>query len=374
MEAGNPGGRERITAMKKALKIILIIIIAAVLIVGAYVAYVFLSYHRIPDKQAAEIDNSPEAAEELAAGEELSLTTWNLGFGAYVQDYSFFMDGGDESRARSEKVLTDNMEAISDTLAKYDSNLYLLQEVDFDGTRTLHVDECRIIREHFSEMSYAFAQNYDSPYLFYPVTSPHGANKSGIVTLSEAKITDSLRRSLPIQSGFQKILDLDRCFSVSRIPVDDGRELVLINAHLSAYTTDPKVNEKQLNMLYDTMLREYEAGNYVICGGDFNKDLLGDSSKCFEGVTLGSDENWCQPFPVEDIPDSITLVAAYDAKAKTPSCRNTDTGYVKGETFVCTVDGFLVTDNVAVTSADVRNEEFMCSDHNPVTMKFVLGK
>ena len=374
MEAGNPGGRERITAMKKALKIILIIIIAAVLIVGAYVAYVFLSYHRIPDKQAAEIDNSPEAAEELAAGEELSLTTWNLGFGAYVQDYSFFMDGGDESRARSEKVLTDNMEAISDTLAKYDSNLYLLQEVDFDGTRTLHVDECRIIREHFSEMSYAFAQNYDSPYLFYPVTSPHGANKSGIVTLSEAKITDSLRRSLPIQSGFQKILDLDRCFSVSRIPVDDGRELVLINAHLSAYTTDPKVNEKQLNMLYDTMLREYEAGNYVICGGDFNKDLLGDSSKCFEGVTLGSDENWCQPFPVEDIPDSITLVAAYDAKAETPSCRNTDTGYVKGETFVCTVDGFLVTDNVAVTSADVRNEEFMCSDHNPVTMKFVLGK
>ena len=374
MEAGNPGGRERITAMKKALKIILIIIIAAVLIVGAYVAYVFLSYHRIPDKQAAEIDNSPEAAEELAAGEELSLTTWNLGFGAYVQDYSFFMDGGDESRARSEKVLTDNMEAISDTLAKYDSNLYLLQEVDFDGTRTLHVDECRIIREHFSEMSYAFAQNYDSPYLFYPVTSHHGANKSGIVTLSEAKITDSLRRSLPIQSGFQKILDLDRCFSVSRIPVDDGRELVLINAHLSAYTTDPKVNEKQLNMLYDTMLREYEAGNYVICGGDFNKDLLGNSPEHFEGVALGADENWCQPFPVEDIPDSITLVAAYDAKAKTPSCRNTDTGYVKGETFVCTVDGFLVTDNVAVTSADVRNEEFMCSDHNPVTMKFVLGK
>ena len=374
MEAGNPGGRERITAMKKALKIILIIIIAAVLIVGAYVAYVFLSYHRIPDKQAAEIDNSPEAAEELAAGEELSLTTWNLGFGAYVQDYSFFMDGGDESRARSEKVLTDNMEAISDTLAKYDSNLYLLQEVDFDGTRTLHVDECRIIREHFSEMSYAFAQNYDSPYLFYPVTSPHGANKSGIVTLSEAKITDSLRRSLPIQSGFHKILDLDRCFSVSRIPVDDGRELVLINAHLSAYTTDPKVNEKQLNMLYDTMLREYEAGNYVICGGDFNKDLLGNSPEHFEGVALGADENWCQPFPVEDIPDSITLVAAYDAKAKTPSCRNTDTGYVKGETFVCTVDGFLVTDNVAVTSADVRNEEFMCSDHNPVTMKFVMGK
>lgn len=371
MEAGNPGGRERITAMKKALKIILIIIIAAVLIVGAYVAYVFLSYHRIPDKQAAEIDNSPEAAEELAAGEELSLTTWNLGFGAYVQDYSFFMDGGDESRARSEKVLTDNMEAISDTLAKYDSNLYLLQEVDFDGTRTLHVDECRIIREHFSEMSYAFAQNYDSPYLFYPVTSPHGANKSGIVTLSEAKITDSLRRSLPIQSGFHKILDLDRCFSVSRIPVDDGRELVLINAHLSAYTTDPKVNEKQLNMLYDTMLREYEAGNYVICGGDFNKDLLGDSSEIF-GVSMEGG-NWAKSFPFENVPDGFSVIAPYNPENPVPSSRNADAPWDPETNFQLTIDGFLISDNVECVQADTADLQFAYSDHNPVQLTFRLN-
>lgn len=360
--------------MKKAIKIILIILIALVLAVGAYVAYVFLSYHRIEDNQAAEVDNASTASAELEAGKALEITTWNLGFGAYVQDYSFFMDGGEESRAGSEELLLQNLEDISGTLAKYNSNLYLLQEVDFDGTRTYHVDECRIIREHFSRMSYAFAQNYDSPYLFYPLTSPHGANRSGIVTLSEAKITDSLRRSLPIQAGFQKLLDLDRCFSVSRIPVNNGRDLVLINAHLSAYTTDPAVNVKQLDMLYDTMLTEYEAGSYVICGGDFNKDLLGNSSECFEGVTLSADENWCQPFPAKDIPDGISLVAAYDAKSRTPSCRNTDTGYVKGQTFVCTVDGFLVTDNVSVSDAVVRNEEFRCSDHNPVTMKFVLGK
>ena len=35
-------------------------------------------------------------------------------------------------------------------------------------------------------------------------------------------ITSALRRSLPIETGFTKLLDLDRCYSVSRIPVDGG--------------------------------------------------------------------------------------------------------------------------------------------------------
>ena len=82
--------------MRKAIKIILIILIAAVLAVGAYVAYVFISYHRIEDNQPAAVDNSKAASESLKTGEYLTITTWNIGFGAYVQDYSFFMDGGEE--------------------------------------------------------------------------------------------------------------------------------------------------------------------------------------------------------------------------------------------------------------------------------------
>lgn len=352
----------------------MIILIAALLIVGVYAAYVFISYHRIDDNQPAEVDNSKAASASLKTGEELTITTWNIGFGAYVQDYSFFMDGGEESRARSEDLLLKNLDDINATIGKYNSNLYILQEVDIGGTRTWHIDESKIIRDNFADMSYSFAQNYDSPYLFYPITSPHGTNKSGIVTHSRARITDSLRRSFPVQDGFKKILDLDRCFNATRIPADDGRELVLINAHLSAYTTDPTVNVRQLEMIYTTMQEEYEAGNYVICGGDFNKDMLGDSSKMFEGVALSAEENWCTPFPVEDIPDGISLVAAYDKTDKVPLCRNADIGYEKGKTFVCTVDGFLVTDNVKVNGAKVQNEEFMCSDHNPVTMKFTLKK
>ena len=97
-----------------------------------------------------------------------------------------------------------------------------------------------------------------------------------MLTVSNMKITESIRRSLPIEDGFMKLLDLDRCYSVNRIPTENGKELVLYNLHLSAYTSDPSTADNQLRMLFEDMKEEYDAGNYIVAGGDFNKDLLGN--------------------------------------------------------------------------------------------------
>ena len=43
---------------KKVIKVILIILLAAVLIVGGYVAYVMIDYHRIEDNQALQINDA----------------------------------------------------------------------------------------------------------------------------------------------------------------------------------------------------------------------------------------------------------------------------------------------------------------------------
>ena len=73
------------------------------------------------------------------------------------------------------------------------------------------------------------------------------------------------------------------------------------------------------------------------------------------------------------IEDNLTLdVAALDPQHPVPSCRNCDIGYIPGQTFVITVDGFLVSDNVKVRSAAVRDLQFQYSDHNPVAMTFEL--
>lgn len=249
----------------------------------------------------------------------------------------------------------------------------LFQEVDIYGTRSWHIAEDAYLDDVMenSEFNKVFAQNYDSPYLFYPLINPHGANQSGILTLSRHPISSAVRRSLPIETGIMKLVDLDRCYSVSRIPMENGRELVLYNLHLSAYTSDGTIATAQLEMLCADMLAEYENGNYCVAGGDFNKDLLGNSAEIF-GVAGGENDTWAQPIPEGTIPDGLSLVVPFDVSHPVATCRTANEPYNEETTFRVTVDGFLVSDNVEAVSADVVDAGYRYSDHNPIYMDFIL--
>lgn len=356
--------------IRRAAIALLCLLLVVALAVGGYVAYLFASYSRIEDNLALEVQG--ETATALPIEEPLSVVSWNLGFGAYSADYSFFMDGGNESRARSKEAVYENIGGALEKLRSLDADFALLQEIDIDATRSHHVDQSALVRDAFPEQSSVMAVNYDSAFLFYPFNEPHGASKAGQMTLSKFGIEAAMRRSLPVEAGFMKFFDLDRCYSVSRIPTSDGRELCLYNLHLSAYTSDGTIAVEQLELLLADMQAELDAGNYVIAGGDFNKDLPGNSPELF-GVS-GENYTWAQPLPPEIIPEGFELVDTADPAALVPSCRNADRPYAPGESFVLTVDGFIVSDNVQVISARVEDEGFAFSDHNPVVLEFSLRK
>ena len=355
--------------MKKWVKILLIVLLAVVLLAAAYVAYVFISYHRIGDQPLTPVQ-TPDTAPSLSAGEAYTLVSWNIGFGAYEEDYGFFMDGGTESRAWSKERLTANMDAIAGYLKQQDADFYLLQEVDTDATRSYHVDEREPLYAALFDKSSVFCQNYDSPYLLYPLTKPHGASQSGLLTFAPVNIAAANRVELPVEGGFMKLLDLDRCYSVSRIPAEGGKELVLYDLHLSAYTSDGTIATEQLKLLLADMQAEYDAGNWCVAGGDFNKDLLGDSAAWFGEAD--QEYSWAQPIPAGTFEGlDISLVTPLDKDDPVPSCRNADGPYHQGQ-YVLTVDGFLVTANVTAESAVVIDTGFAWSDHNPVAMTFTL--
>ena len=357
--------------MKKTLKIIGIVLLAVLVIAGGYVAYVFAAYHRIEDNQTLTVTSG--RTQTAQAGETYRIACWNIGFGAYEDDYSFFMDGGTESWAWSKERLQENLDEIGATLQSLKADILLLQEVDFDSTRTYHIDEAELLRTYHgldAESDSVFAVNYDSPFLFYPFVRPHGASRSGLLTVSSLTAESALRRSLPVETGFTKLLDLDRCYSVTRIPVDNGKTLCLYDLHLSAYTSDGKIADEQLAMLLADMQQEYENGNYVVGGGDFNKDLLGNSGEFFGVSTEGY--TWAQPIKTELFAGkNLTLVAPLDENAPQPSCRNADAPYHEGQ-LLLTVDGFVVSDNVTVVESGVHAMDFACSDHQPVVMTFTL--
>ena len=358
--------------LKRIFMPILAVFLAIVLVVVGYLVYVIASYSRIEDNQVLAVSKMGLAS-QLETDHEYTIVTQNLGFGAYTQDFTFFMDGGTESRAKSKESVIDCITQGANKAKEFNPDFVLFQEVDTNSTRSHHVDQQALLAEKFADYSSAFAVNYHSAYLMYPIFSPHGKSNSGIFTLSKYNIDSALRRSLPISTSFSKFLDLDRCYSVSRIPVENGKELVLYNVHLSAYGNSDEIRTAQMTMLFEDMKKEYDAGNYCVCGGDFNHDFTGTSTQDLNGG--GSvDFGWAQPFPADLLSNyaGISRATSYNGGVVAPTCRNCDVAYKAGN-FTIIVDGFMVSANVHVTYLENVQTEFVYSDHNPVVMKFELA-
>lgn len=351
-------------------KVSLVALSTVLLVILAYLSYVIISYDRIEDKLVLDIDGEG-AYNSVSLNTEYTIITQNLGFGAYTSDFTFFMDGGTESRARSEKSVLECIGSAADKVKSFDPDFILFQEVDLDSTRSFHINQYDILSESFGDFSRIKAINYDSAYLMYPILEPHGASYSSMATFSRYTIDSSIRRSFPISTSLSKFLDLDRCYTVSRVKVEGGKELVIYNVHSSAYGGSDEIRTAQMTMLLNDMKTEYDKGNYVICGGDFNHDFTGDSTQKLNDGMGTLDFGWAQPFPAELIPKGFSRAVTYKNGEVNPTCRDCDIPYEEGN-FTIIVDGFIVSDNVEVVEIENIVTGFTYSDHNPVVLKFIL--
>lgn len=169
--------------MAKRIITVLLALLGALLAVAlVYVAYVMVTYERLPDNLALTVD-APLAADEAApvvsADEEFTVVTANLGFGAYNRDFDFFMDGGTGSVAESPEVVREDILGSAEAIRALSPDFVLFQEVDTDGTRSHHIDEYELLRTQFPSDWSVLCQNYDSAFLAWPLYAPHGANRAG---------------------------------------------------------------------------------------------------------------------------------------------------------------------------------------------------
>ncbi len=358
-------------------KILAGLLIVCVICIAGYIIYMQMNYYRIEDHTALETGNNQEQI--LKAGETYKAVTCNIGFGAYGPDYSFFMDTGEMEdgtrtagkygKAISKESVETNTEKAAEELEKLNADFMLLQEVDVDADRSYHINQKETLMERFGDYGNVFANNFHSAYLFYPFSDPHGAVEAGLLNFSRYEIAEAERRSYPVDNSFvTKFTDLDRCFSVMRLPVEGGKQLVLVNNHMSAYDEGGLIRAQQLELLNSVMEEEYEAGNYVIVGGDFNHALG-------EAVAEGFPSKqkfpaWVSILTQKEMAEGIRIVQA-ENELEVPTCRGADIPYTKGVNFTTVVDGFLVSDNVKATAENV-DTDFGYSDHNPVLLRFEL--
>ncbi|MEG1925276.1 MAG: endonuclease/exonuclease/phosphatase family protein [Ruthenibacterium sp.] len=366
--------------MKKICKRIALVLAALLgvllLLVGGYVLYMTLQYSRIPDNAALTVENPQTAS--LQADKLYSALTYNIGFGAYNHDFSFFMDGGTMKdgtavhgtmgRAQSAEIVHTNTNGAIAALKDKAPDFCLLQEVDTKATRSFGINQANEITKALPDYGNVFASNFHSAYLAYPFNEPHGSVQAGLLTLTRYASREAVRRSYPVDDSFPtKFFDLDRCFSVLRLPVDNGKELVLINSHMSAYDKGGTVRVRQLALLNSVLAEEASSGNYVIVGGDFNHALCGTETAFPSEQQVPA---WVFTLSDSDLADGFTVVQA-DNLTAVATCRSTDMPYIAGVNYTSVLDGFIVSDNVKASAENI-DLDFAYSDHNPVLLHFTL--
>lgn len=350
-----------------------------VVFIGAYVIYMQIHYYRIKDYQSLPIKQKLNHSSKLQTNTTYSAATYNVGFGAYNQKFSFFMDTGKMKdgtktqgkygKAENEAAVLQNTNGEINTMKKINADFMLFQEIDIDSSRSYHVNQVKKMSQNFANYEEIFANNFHSPYLLYPLNDPHGAVQSGLLSLSKYPVEQATRRKYPVSTSFiTKFTDLDRCFTVMKIPVTNGHKLILINSHMSAYDKGGKMRVKQLKLLNSVMESEYKKGNYVIVGGDFNHTFGRKMLTHFKSQQEIPD--WVSVLSSKDLAPDIRMVHAKNENT-VPTCRGTDMPYQKGKTYTTVIDGFLVSKNVQATSENI-NTEFAYADHNPVKLSFKL--
>ncbi|HMM12381.1 MAG TPA: hypothetical protein PKE03_09845 [Bacteroidales bacterium] len=344
-------------------------IVAGLVLIPALALGLFLLYINLTDFQ-------PEPVEELttlyAPGnpsfdhENLSLITWNIGYAGLDNSMDFFYDGGSKVRTTPEST-RDNLNRITAYIVSNPADIWLLQEVDFDARRTYRIDQSADLGRALPDYHMTKAINYKVPFVPVPVNEPMGRVLAGQVTLSKPMPRLARRYAYPLIAGWpDRLFLLDRCFIETRYDLDNDAELVVLNTHNSAFVENQRLMEKELEVIRNKMLREYELGNYVIAGGDWNmnppafRPADGYGGHRYEALPVS--------IPAELLPKGWQL--AYDSQI--PTNRFLDQAYVKGSTRTTTIDFFVVSPNISVKSVKAYDLSFGPSDHHPVRLEVSL--
>ena len=349
--------------MKKLFRILLSLLLVIVVAVGFLL--VWLSVTEYKPAPVEELDLLRQSSESPAIPtENLRVLSWNIGYAGLGAECDFFMDGGKMARPDDPAAVDRYLEGIRETIAGTEADLIMLQEVDTDSGRTYRIDETSSLRRSCS----VHALNYSCPFVPVPIP-PIGRVHSGLFTTTDYAVDRAERISLPCPFSWPlRIANLKRCLLVSYIPLEGSdKQLVLVNLHLEAYD-DGEGKIAQTNQLMEFIQSEYEKGNYVIAGGDFNQTFP-NSLDVYPMV----DPAYWTPGVLEEsqLPEGWQL--AYDTAV--PSCRLLNQPYDPGDTEhtqYYVIDGFILSPNVQLNSVESVDLGFENSDHNPVRISVTL--
>ena len=353
--------------MKMILKLIIVCILCLITVAIIYFAgvLIYATITEFKSKPNENIPVKPENNSEIPVEQELNLLTWNIGYGGLGQEMDFFYEGGKMVRptvTQSQKYI----QGISEVIKNNDSiDFFLLQEVDFNSKRSYYQDQSDLLFS-ITNLPLTKAINYKSDYIPVPFLNPMGKVNSGLVTISKYIPEESTRIATPGSYAWpKKLFMLKRCLLITKYKVSGQHDLVVFNVHNSAYDDAEALRDEELKLIRSLALEEYNKGNFVIAGGDWNQNPPGlevSGLNPYKVKTL-------RPIPANLMPEG--WVWAFDDRL--PTNRDLDKPFDKVMTTCSTIDFFLISPNIEVLETRTLDLEFENSDHLPVLMKIRLN-
>ncbi|MGO2082341.1 endonuclease/exonuclease/phosphatase family protein [Vagococcus sp.] len=346
--------------MKKIKKVILISLLVIFIAVGSLVGFLSLTEYR---PESVEVLEQTKGTKVLSKKNGVGILTYNIGYSGLSEKEDFFMDGGKKVQPDNINLVEENLKGITKTMKESGADIFLFQEVDRNSKRSFYINQEEYLARKLNSDT-VFANNFKVDFVPFPLP-PIGKVDSGLVTMTNLKMTEAKRISLPNPFTWPiRMANLKRALLETRFPIEGSeKELVVFNLHLEAYDSgEGKI--AQSKKLTKVLNKEYQKGNYVVAGGDFNQVFEGsaDFPKVNKkGWRPGSMQN-------KDLPNHFSF--KFDEVHPTVRVLNGPyTGsYQTSE--VHTIDGFIVSDNLKVASTQVLNHDFRYTDHQAVQLNF----
>lgn len=346
---------------KKVLKTIVIILL---IFIGLFV--IFLIFASITDyKPDDKITLYKNGKTEVLRDSTFNLLIWNIGYCGLDSEMDFFYDGGKNVRQKKTKVFQ-NLESVKKQLIQ-SSKIYdfiLLQEVDINSKRSYNINQFDTITKYLANYKSFFGTNYKVPFIPIPINSPMGKVYSGLANFMKYSPQEVKRFSFPGNYSWPKSLFmLDRCFLLTRYKLPKSKELIVINTHNSAYD-DGGLRMQQMKFIKKILLEEFQKGNYIIVGGDWNQ--------CPPDFTPNFNEYIMDNENKLDIPKDYLENWQWVYDNTSPTNRRVAIPFDQKKSKTTVIDFYLISPNIEIIQVNNINLNFKNSDHNPVSLKIKL--
>lgn len=345
--------------LKKLFKIVFRLAVSVILLAVLYLLLLMVTAYKPKNIEILSIKNNKKQI--VKTDQPISVLSFDISYCG--------MDKNEGSDSDNKKSIDANLKGITDFIASQKTDFILLQEVDKKATRSSYTDEPMYLTEALAGYVSTYAYNYKVIWIPVPLKKQTGYIESGMSTFSKYLINVTSRYKYPGQEKWPGyLISNEPCFIEARIPADNGKELIIVNSHISDADKSGGVRKHQLDYLKKYITNEYKKGNYVIVGGNWSYFLPRTDPNLFR--TVESCPEWLEKMPEDFTPSGFT----WAVDKTVPSIRSNQNPYEKNINFTAVTDGFLVSDNIQTESVNNSDLGFKYSDHNPAKAVFLLKK